>query len=106
MPEVGVPRIVYCDSSGWVNDTDKDGPSREHAMIVIGHYHPGRHKYSQHELQKPIADLMDMTFQATLLLGHVVMEVVDKGKYQDRLDLCTQAIRVSIIVYHQSIYFC
>lgn len=81
----GVPTIQYYDDQDKANS----------AFMNVPHMHPGRDKYTSQN--KPLRRIFDKSYQATLLLGQIAIEVIDEYldegyEFPDRQSLCQEIL--------------
>ncbi|CAO3634825.1 unnamed protein product [Mucor fragilis] len=79
---IGVPRLVSYANDDYLYNDSLSGPPRGSSTIVIPHFHPGYDKYTMRLPGGP-RKLIDMTWQITLCIGEIAIDVINEMKLED-----------------------
>lgn len=78
---IGVPRVVSYANDDYLYNDSLSGPPRGFSTIVIPHFDPGYDKYTMRLPEGP-RKLIDMTWQVTLYIGEIAIDVINEMKLE------------------------
>lgn len=80
---IGIPRIVSYAEDHYLHDDSDSGPPPGYSTIVVPHFQPGLDKYTMRLSNGP-RKLMDITWQVTLCIAEIAMDIIKKYQFEDR----------------------